>query len=343
MATSSKEHGLVRSWYQKSLWLYLLAPLSIVYFLVSTVRRLAFRFGLSSSYKPPVPTIVVGNITVGGTGKTPVVIALVQALTRQGFKPGVISRGYGSKAPQYPFAVTAAGSASECGDEPLLIARQTGAPVVIAANRKQAIAMLLEQHDCNVIVSDDGLQHYALQRDIEIAVVDVKRGFGHAWLLPVGPLRELTSRLAKVDYIIGNGEGELNLPNTAPFYPLQLQARSLQAIDSDQVVSLADWPQGKRVHAVAGIGNPGRFFATLRELGFDPVEHAFADHYRYQSHDFQFAESLPIIMTAKDAVKVLDMQAPDNCWQLPVEAAIDPLFFDSISQQIQSLSSRSPS
>ncbi len=342
MTASSNEHRLVRSWYQKSLWLYLLAPLSLLYFLLAGVRRLGFRLGIFSSFKAAVPTIVVGNITVGGAGKTPVVIALVEALCKQGFKPGVISRGYGSDAPCYPYAVKADSLPIHCGDEPLLIAQQTGAPVVIDANRKSAITMLLEHNDCDVIVADDGLQHYALQRDIEIVVVDGQRGFGNAWLLPVGPLRELTHRLSQVDYIIANGklETELPLPAATPFYAMTLQAQALQSLTTTNEVTMADWPYGKRVHAVAGIGNPARFFTTLRQLGFDPVEHAFADHYHYAEQDFNFAETLPIIMTAKDAVKVRTLQAPGNSWCLPVEAEIDPLFFASISQQIESLNAK---
>ncbi len=337
MTTSSNEHRFVRSWYQKSLWLYLLVPLSLIYFLLSAIRRLSFRFGLIASFKAPVPTIVVGNITVGGAGKTPVVIALVESLRKQGFKPGVISRGYGSAAPHYPFAVNANSAAAESGDEPLLIARQTGAPVVIDSQRKSAVSLLLEHNDCDVIVSDDGLQHYGMQRDIEIAVVDIQRGFGTGWLLPVGPLRESVSRLTNVDYIIGNGEGDLSLACETPFYSMQLKALPLQSLDTDAVIAMDDWAQGRRVHAVAGIGNPERFFTTLRTLGFDPVEHAFADHHPYTAGDFQFAESLPIIMTAKDAVKVRAIQPPSNSWSLPVEAAIDSAFFDSIHQQLQSL------
>ena len=343
MATSTHEHRLVRSWYQKSLWLYLLAPLSLIYFLLTAIRRLAFRVGILSSFKPAVPTIVVGNITVGGAGKTPLVIALVEALRNKGFNPGVISRGYGSNAPDYPYTVTATSSPVHSGDEPLLIAQSTGAPVVIDANRKQAAAMLLKHNNCDVIVSDDGLQHYALKRDIEIAVVDARRGFGSAWLLPTGPLRECVSRLSQVDYIIGNGEGVLQLPNVVPFYAMHLQAQALQSIDADTMVAIDDWPYGKRVHAVAGIGNPERFFTTLRELGFDPVEHAFADHYSYRTDDFQFAEPLPIIMTAKDAVKMRNIQPPENSWLLPVEAAIDQSFFDSIYKRIQSLPSEQQS
>jgi len=343
MALSTLEHRIVRSWYQKSLWLYLLAPLSLIYFLLTFIRRLSFRVGILSAFKPAVPTIVVGNITVGGTGKTPVVIALVKALRNKGFKPGVISRGYGSHAPNYPYAVTASSSPLHSGDEPLFIAQNTAAPVVIGANRQQAIAMLLTDNDCDVVISDDGLQHYALKRAIEIAVVDAKRGFGNNWLLPTGPLRECVSRLSQVDYIIGNGEGVLQLPNAIPFYPMQLQAQALQSIDTNAVVAIDNWPYGKRVHAVAGIGHPERFFTSLRQLGFDPVEHAFADHYNFSHDDFQFSEPLPIIMTAKDAVKLGNMQPPENSWVLPVEAAIEQSFFDSIVKQIQSLPSRQPS
>ncbi|ARN75839.1 tetraacyldisaccharide 4'-kinase [Oceanicoccus sagamiensis] len=336
MVASSHEHRLVHHWYQQSLGLYLLAPFSLLYFLITAIRRQAYRWGLLSSFKPPVPTIVVGNITVGGAGKTPVVIALVKALQQQGFNPGVISRGYGSKAPSYPYAVTSTSQPEHSGDEPLLIAQQSDAPVVIDGNRKNAVEMLIEQYQCDVVVSDDGLQHYALQRDIEIAVVDVNRGFGSGWLMPVGPLRELLSRLSQVDFIIGNGDQSLGLPAPAPFYSMQLQATALQAVTNDTMMAIEQWPHSKRVHAVAGIGNPQRFFTTLRDLGFEPVEHAFPDHYSYCADDFQFAETLPIIMTEKDAVKVRAIQQPpQHCWSLPVAAAIDSAFYHSINQQLR--------
>lgn len=344
MASNKQEHFLVRSWYQRSSWLILLSPLAIFYGLISSLRRKLYQAGWLFSFRADVPVVVVGNITVGGTGKTPVVIALVKALQQEGFRPGVISRGYGSAAPAYPFSVLADGNPQYCGDEPLLIAQQTGVPVVIDANRKNAISSLLQQHECNVIIADDGLQHYALQRDIEVVVVDGPRGFGNGYLLPVGPLRETTKRLASVDFIISNGRSDQSIPTPAGVKQsiMSLEATQLVSNADGVAVALDDWPHSKQVHAVAGIGNPSRFYESLRGLGFTVVEHSFADHHAYQAEDLQFDNSqfdkdLPIIMTEKDAVKVRHINAPDNCWYLPVEAVFDNDFFTALISQLQSI------
>ena len=342
MARSKQQHFLLRSWYQKSFGMVLLSPLSLLYWLLSSARRRLFRWGLLASYRPAVPVIVVGNISVGGTGKTPLVIALVKALQQAGFKPGIVSRGYGSQAPAYPFAVTAENNPRMSGDEPLLMALHTAVPVVIDSHRGNAVKYLLANNECDVIVSDDGLQHYALQRDIEIVVVDAKRGFGNRLVLPAGPLRETVSRLATVDYLISNGEGlQADIPagnSHRPLHIMQLQPQALHAVSDATALETDQWPHSRRVHAVAGIGNPQRFFSSLRQLGFTPVEHEFDDHHAYRQEDLQFAEDLPIIMTEKDAVKVRFINALQHCWYLPIEAVVEDGFYTAIVSQLQSIS-----
>ena len=325
---------LVNAWYRRAPWLLLLWPLSLIYRLLVSVRRRCYALGLLSSWKPPVPVVVVGNITVGGTGKTPLVIALVQALQQAGFAPGIVSRGYGSRAPHYPFLVSADKKPQHCGDEPLLMAIRTGVPVVIDADRMAAARQLVEHHRCDVIVSDDGLQHYALQRDIEIVVVDGQRGFANRLLLPAGPLREPVSRLQQVDFVIGNG-GEPELDCSASRHSMQLQPSALTQLNGERSVVPEDWPHSRQVHAVAGIGNPQRFYQTLRQLDLAPIEHDFGDHHDYVAEDLHFDDNLPVIMTEKDAVKVRAINAPQNSWYVPVSAVVDGDCLDKIVQRLQ--------
>jgi tetraacyldisaccharide 4'-kinase len=269
-----------------------------------------------------VPVLVVGNVSVGGTGKTPVTIALCAALQQAGFKPGVISRGYRAQPPVFPHRVDPSDSADHCGDEPLLIARRTGCPVVIAPKRADAARALLQYHDCDVLICDDGLQHYALQRDIEIAVVDAARGFGNGHCLPLGPLREPLSRLQRVDAILLNGADNEASSNREKRYGFRLQPSAFVNLHSGESVAPREWcAQYPQVHALAGIGNPARFFTTLRELGCTPIEHAFADHHTFTAEDLRFGDALPLVMTEKDAVKCVDFASAQH-WYLQVGAAL---------------------
>ena len=336
MALQAKDPWLVRSWYGKSPWLLVLLPLSLIFYLLSSLRRWLYRVGLLASFKADVPLVVVGNISVGGTGKTPLVIALVKQLQREGFTPAIISRGYGSKADQYPYFVDANSSATCSGDEPLLIAKRTAAPVVIDARRGRAIAALQARYpECDVIISDDGLQHYAMQRDVEIAVVDGKRGFGNGYLLPAGPLRETVSRLRSVDFLVTNGSTGLSLPGES--FAMQLAVSAVITLDGSQSVVPTSWQLSKRVHAVAGIGNPQRFFDTLQAQGFEVIPHAFDDHHRYRIEDLQFDDELPVLMTEKDAVKVRELSlAGGEYWYLAVDAELPDAFFNQLVAGIQS-------
>lgn len=343
MADSSRSHFLVNAWYKKSTWLYLLWPFSLIYRLIAAVRHGCYQSGIFRSWKAPIPVIVVGNITVGGTGKTPLVVAVVKALQMQGLQPAIVSRGYGSKAPSYPYHVRCDTPPEYAGDEPLLLARRTQVPVVIGADRVAAVQSLLEHHACDVIVSDDGLQHYALSRDIELLVVDGQRVFGNGMCLPAGPLREPVKRVRRCDYIVGNGNIKHPIDSTVTTFTMQLMPIGFERLTSgsgQHPIDLSRWNQPKHVHGVAGIGNPERFFNSLRQMGFTVIEHAFDDHHQYQASDLQFADQLPIIMTEKDAVKVAGLQQHidhDNCWYLPINAVTDKDLFSLLGERTKSL------
>lgn len=300
-------------WYSNSKIAYLFLPFSLLFWLISSIRRFLFQSGIFKSYKAPVPVIIVGNLSVGGNGKTPVVVWLVQQLQQRGLKCGVISRGYGSQSENYPLLVTAETDPVIGGDEPVLIAKRTGVPVSISANRQDAIECLLKHHDCDVIISDDGLQHYKLQRDIEIVVMDAQRELGNGFVLPAGPLRELPSRLQSVDLIITNG-GENRYSDAV----MQLMPHSAINLVTNEKRALTSFQQGV---AIAGIGNPQRFFDMLQGLGIQLVEtKAFQDHQKFTAELFQTLPThQPLFMTEKDAVKCGQF-AQTNWWYVPVDA-----------------------
>lgn len=323
------QQPIIRTWHHRNLWSYLLLPISCLYRLVITIRRYCYRKKIFNTYKPPVPVVIVGNITVGGTGKTPLVIALTELLIRQGYSPGIVSRGYGGKSTHYPVSVTAMSSPQQVGDEPLLIARRTQIPVVVDPNRVRAVQCLLQNYSCDIIISDDGLQHYALKRDIEIAVLDDMARFGNGYCLPAGPLREPISRLSEVDYVIVNGQAR------ADEFAMQLQPLSLINLTDNIQKPLAEL-RNQTVHAVAGIGNPHRFFHTLREAELQLIEHIFPDHHVYNANELQFADDLPIIMTEKDAVKCTGFSL-NNGWYLPVTAKLSTVFESDLIHKIQQL------
>jgi tetraacyldisaccharide 4'-kinase len=335
------EASLQRRWYGKPGWLLILTPLEWLYRLLSALRRCAYRRAWFSVWRAPVPVIVVGNIAVGGTGKTPIVIALCQALQRSGFKPGIISRGYGANPPVTPFTVSAASAVADRGDEPLLLARRSGCPVVIAPRRTAAAQHLLAHEHCDIIICDDGLQHYALARDIELVVIDAARGFGNGHCLPVGPLREGLQRLHSVDAVLLNRAAPGTAQQTSSAtnfaveqYDFHLAPTVVVHLLSGREVPVAEWINlNPRMHAVAGIGNPQRFFTTLRQLGGAPIEHAFPDHHRFVAHDFNFAEQLPVLMTEKDAVKCAALATADF-WFLRVEAVLPDSLLAAITGKL---------
>ncbi|MGH8506264.1 MAG: tetraacyldisaccharide 4'-kinase [Stenotrophobium sp.] len=303
-------------WYSDRPAPWLLRPLAVVYGWIAARRRKRLT---ATAAKLSVPVIVVGNISVGGTGKTPFVIWLVEQLRSNGFKPGIVSRGYGGRAPEYPYEVTEHTDAAVSGDEPLLLAQRLQVPVVVAPDRLAAARELLARHEAvDVLVADDGLQHYRLARDLEFCVVDAARGLGNGALLPAGPLRESPARLHEVDGVIVNGGGWRGAG----------RAHADMTLAMTTVISFGGRAQplsayvGQRVHAVAGIGRPERFFEQLHSFGIKVIPHAFADHHVYTLADLQFGDSLPLLMTEKDAVKCRGF-AQRHWIYVPVTAQLD--------------------
>lgn len=298
-------------------------PVALIFSLLVRLRRTLYRRGWLSSERLSVPVVVVGNITVGGAGKTPLILHLAEALRQQGRHPGIISRGYGGSA-AIPKVVTRASDTSEVGDEPLLLARRSGSPVVIGRDRVAAARALLAAHpECDVILADDGLQHYRLARDVEIAVFD-QRGLMNGWLQPAGPLREPVSRLAAVDAVVLNGEVSSPVPELdLPTFQMRLSGDSFYRLDAPQSTCAAHDLAGKRLHACAGIGDPQRFFAHLSALGLRFEAHAFTDHHAYQSSDLLF-DGDALLTTEKDAVKLAALSLALPIWVLPVTAELSP-------------------
>ncbi|MBO6198328.1 MAG: tetraacyldisaccharide 4'-kinase [Psychrobacter sp.] len=364
----SIETTMTRAWQRQAAWLWLLLPVSWLYGFITMVRRQAYKIGLFASYRAPVAVMVIGNITVGGSGKTPLIIALVNYLQKQGIKVGVISRGYGGDSNQMPALVHADSLPSIVGDEPCLIVNMTGAAMAVCPNRKQAITTLLNAHpDLQLIIADDGLQHYALQRDIEWIVVDASRGFGNQQLLPTGFLREPMSRLTGANVVYHEKADRTTKDNKqakAKRLTMYLQADKLQplwssAVEIDGLSVAAKTPMplmppipNGRVHAVSGIGYPQRFFDTLMALGFDVIGHAYPDHYDFSLDELLQYSELPIIVTSKDAVKIrallinMSSRQPLNdeyqelvhrLWVLPVTAVLSDGCYVSLQQQLKAL------
>ncbi len=278
----------------------------------------------------PIPIVVVGNISVGGTGKTPLVISLCKQLQAAGFKPAVISRGYGRRGKDL-HVVSATDSSAIAGDEALLIKQQTGVPVLVDADRRNA-AMQFSPKEIDIIIADDGLQNRILPRDMQICVVDGQRLFGNGYLLPAGPLRQPVSSLSRMDHIVVNGDvvESANFTNWLesqqsmtfpPVTAMQLVATSILPLNHTEESGLEDW-QGRAVHAVAAIGNPDRFFQSLKQLGLKIIPHAFPDHHKYTAADFKEITGMPVVMTAKDAIKCKTLGLTD-AWVLEVRAEFD--------------------
>ena len=324
----------MRDWWQRSLTprTALLLPLSWLFGLLAATRRALYRTGLYQAQRLPVPVVVVGNLTVGGSGKTPLVIALARALAQRGWHPGVISRGYGASAAM-PREVHADADPAAVGDEPLLIRR--ACPVFVGRRRPAAGRALLAAYpEVDLIIADDGLQHYALARDFEIAVFDA-RGAGNGRLLPAGPLREPLARAASLDAVVFNGEADLQL--SAPAWRMHLAAQDFyQLVDPAIRRPAADFVSapGAPIAALAGIGSPARFFATLRALGLHCEEHPFPDHHAYTAADLRAITAQIIVMTEKDAIKCAVFGDP-RIWVLPVAAQVDPGLLDALLEKIR--------
>lgn len=314
------ELKMLQTWQQKTGLARFLRPLSWLYCSIVFIRRVAYRLHIKKTNKLAVPVIVVGNLTVGGTGKTPLVIWVAGFLKEQGYKPGIICRGYGGKARHWPQQVRPDSDPVATGDEAVLISRRTGCPMAAGPERISAGEELLHYHpECDVIISDDGLQHYAMARDIEIAVIDGSRRFGNEFCLPAGPLREPVKRIEKVDLVVTNGIAAKDE------YAMQYKAGEVcNLLDESQCKPLDEF-KGKPIYAMAGIGNPDRFFSQLDEQGMTVVPHAFSDHQAYQAEDLEFEENYPVIMTEKDAVKCR-RYAGEQHWYIPITADLQESF-----------------
>jgi tetraacyldisaccharide 4'-kinase len=308
-----------RLWYGNHLLSILLLPLSWLYAGFIALRRFAFIAGALPVQKVSVPVIVVGNITVGGTGKTPLIIWLAERLTEKGLKPGVISRGYGGRSKKWPQQVRADSSPSLVGDEPVLIAQRLRCPVAVSPNRYVAAMELLAHTDCDILLCDDGLQHLNLYRDIEIAVIDGDRRFGNGRCLPAGPLRESLVQLDKVDLVVANAKA-----GKSEFLMEYVQQGIVSLKDENDFLDI-ETLRGQDVHAVAGIGNPQRFFSYLRSMGVRVIKHEFPDHYNFESKDLDFNDELAILMTEKDAVKCRQFNK-SNCWYLKIGIEMSSTF-----------------
>ncbi|MFZ5594487.1 MAG: tetraacyldisaccharide 4'-kinase [Pseudomonadota bacterium] len=312
-------------WYSNNPVSVLLLPLSWLFRLVATLRRAAYRAGLLKVTRLPVPVIVVGNISVGGAGKTPLVIWLAEFLKQRGYRPAIVSRGYGGQARAYPLLVTPDSDPLLAGDEAVLLARRCSCPMAVAPDRVAAARKVLEA-GCDIIISDDGLQHYRLGRDIEIAVIDGARRFGNGRCLPAGPLREPPGRLKRVDLVVVNGG-----PAETGRFEMRLRSGMVRNLVDEGIARDPAGFQGETVHAVAGIGHPARFFGHLKKLGLNVTGHPFPDHHPYTAQDLQFGDDAPIIMTEKDAVKCRKF-ADAQHWYLPVAAELSGGFGERLVQ-----------
>lgn len=328
---------LPRLWYRRGLAFALLPllPLSWLFAALSALRRAAYRTGLARRERLPVPVVVIGNITVGGAGKTPLTLWLVDALRARGRRPGIVSRGYGASADS-PRLVRADDDPAVVGDEPLLLARRAGVPVAVCRDRASAGRALLAAHpDCDVLVADDGLQHYRLARDAEIAVFDA-RGAGNGFRLPAGPLREPLARLHDVDALVWNGPPEAAVADAAkglPQFAMSLSGTKFVALGDPAQQCTADDLRGKTLHALAGIGDPSRFFVQLTRLGLGFEPHPFPDHHAYVAADLDFARDGVLLLTEKDAVKCAGLTAGE-AWVLPVNAEVDSALATRILEKI---------
>jgi tetraacyldisaccharide 4'-kinase len=327
---------LLRIWYGSATAPWYLRPLAALFGVVARLRRRRQQ-GRARERRLHAPVVVVGNIAVGGTGKTPFVIWLVERLREWGWKPGVISRGYGGKATRWPQQVKPETDPALVGDEPVLIARRAGCPVFVGPDRALAAERLLANGGVDIVVSDDGLQHYRLWRELEIAVVDASRGLGNGRLLPAGPLREPAARLGEVGLVVANGSGW-----SAPAgrqVTMKLCAQQAVALDGAGTQPIEAFA-GRTVHAVAGIGNPARFFSMLSQQNIRLIVHPFPDHHPFTPADLDFGDDLPVLMTEKDGVKCRAFARPGQ-WVVPVEARLEPAHVALVQELTQALRKRS--
>ncbi len=324
---------LQQGWRQANWLNRLLLPLSVVYGLLMLARRQCYRIGICKQISLVTPVIVVGGVTVGGSGKTPVVLALVRYLRDQGLSPGVICKGYKGCSTFWPREVNESTTAALVGDEAQLIYELTGVPVVAGPERVRNGIYLIDKFGCNVLLSDDGFQHHALQRDLDIVVLDGQGGYGNGWCLPAGPLREFSSQIRRADIVLVNGaDDEIRFAGARAKRMSMILSEAYNLADGDRK-PLSEFAGGP-VHGVAGVGNPIRFFRQLEQLGLDVIRHAFPDHHPFEESDLDFGDDGWILMTEKDAIKCRDMAIKNKLWAIPATVEMDPNVFDRIDQLI---------
>ncbi|WP_416308601.1 tetraacyldisaccharide 4'-kinase [Neptunicella sp. SCSIO 80796] len=319
---------LEKAWYSNNPLVWLLWPLTALFWCVSSLRQKAYQKGWFGSEKLPVPVIVVGNISVGGTGKTPLVIRLVEILRQEGYHPGVLSRGYGGKSRAYPQLVAEDSDPGQVGDEPVLMRQHINCPLVVDPDRVRGGKYLLQQHKCDVLICDDGLQHYALERDIEIVVMDGQRRLGNRYLLPMGPLREGAERMNSVDFVVING----GMVRKGDFLMSLESGRLINLKQRNKSLSVTELKEPAT--AVAAIGNPQRFFDLLKSKQVNVRQHlVFADHHRFRAKDIPAGT---VLMTEKDAVKCRAFAA-DDWWYLPVSAKLTEEFRQLFLKKVKAI------
>lgn len=316
-------------WQRRSLLSYFLYPISLLYRSIIYWRRRAFELGWLSRCRPDLPVVIVGNIVVGGAGKTPLTIALVNLLKSEGWSPGVVSRGYRSESMLEPAMAGADSDPAILGDEPVMIASLTGAPVVVFPARCRAVAHLRAHADVDIVVCDDGLQHYALERDLELVVVNAVQGHGNGWCLPAGPLREPPARLSRCDMVVTAGE-------LTDGYSYRSVATSMKRLSDGEEQPLSEF-KGRGVHGLAGIAHPERFFEALESLGLQLQRHAFIDHHRFTESDLTFDDQQPIVMTEKDAIKCQRLPVDlSRCWQVSMTTELSERLSAEFLSKVQS-------
>jgi len=327
--------SLDQYWYSKNPVAILLWPVSLLFYLLVFLRQLFYRFRLFESITVSKPVIVVGNISVGGTGKTPLIIELGRLLTSWGYKVGIISRGYGGQGP-WPYQLDDNSTAEVSGDEPLQIFQRTGLPVVVGPDRIADAQMLIDNNEVDLLLADDGMQHYRLNRNLELIVIDAQRQFGNQFMLPAGPLREPVSRLKKSGWPVFNG-GNINggKNDGDQGYAFKIEPSIIKNLVSCEEESISTF-QEKSVHAVAGIGNPQRFFQMLRDNGFSVIEHAFPDHYVFNEDDLDFGDSLPVLMTEKDSVKCKKF-SNKKLWFVAIDIQLSEPFVSDFKRTVNEL------
>ena len=326
--------ALQRGWRQPGIINYLILPVSALYFLLMKARQILYAIGVFKSIRIHAPVVVVGGISVGGNGKTPVVLELISHFKTEGLNPGVVSRGYGGNSAFWPRIVDHNTSSGIVGDEPQLIFNKQNVPVMVGPDRVASACELIDKHGCNIIISDDGFAHFRLHRDLDIVVVDGHARFGNGWCLPAGPLREPVSSLQRADMVVLNGDSDNGDVSQQGWLKMQMQFTGILNLKSGKPASLEYFSE-KKVNAVAGIGNPERFFSQLEINGLDIIRQPFPDHHGYTPSDLEFDNDFDVLMTEKDGIKCAQLEIPNSCWVVHADAKFEPEFYKILADKLK--------